>query len=416
MEPISSKLLELLATNTTEKPHIQVRLTLDERVEELIWDVDRTLAEQLEAIMHADRSKQYRYRLSLSSFWDSNQQQHVSYLTRTYRDHSDAIYFPATEDYTQKLLDVKNNRTTKTLKAVTHSWLTTAREAEKPSRFKRMLLPLAAASIAITVIFSMTGYTYLNEKALAIEPAPYTYSIPAEEEPTTVTVAAATPAPTTEPVIADSAEGNEAVATAIETPLQASAHFELTHAINYRIPKGTVALTFDDGPSEYTQNIVDILLEHEVGGTFFFIGQNVKAYPDHVAYAHDNGYAVGNHSYSHRDYTRMTYEQQEQDLLTTNQLIEDITGESVTLFRPPFGANNTDTSVLMTDSNSKMVLWNSDPEDWKKTNHEDIFQYVRTHKNDGAIILLHENARTVETLPQIIAYLKEQNLQVVTLK
>ena len=191
---------------------------------------------------------------------------------------------------------------------------------------------------------------------------------------------------------------------------------ELHEIISYSIPEGTVALTFDDGPSAYTQKIADILKSYQVGGTFFFVGENVLKYPEHVQYVHSNGYSIGSHSMNHLNLIKLPYEKQEFELLHTNQIIEEVIQEKIVLFRPPYGSNNEDTLAIVSNNEAKMVLWNTDTEDWKSRNADKIANSVRASKASGSIILLHESQAVIDALPQIIDYLQGQDLQIVNLK
>src|SRR5699024_9761153 len=124
------------------------------------------------------------------------------------------------------------------------------------------------------------------------------------------------------------------------------------------IPEGSVALTFDDGPSSHSKEIADILTNYQAGGTFFFIGANVQKYPESVRYIYKKGYSIGTHSMHHEDVSQLSYDNQEKELLRARQLVEKITGEQSNLFRPPYGAQGKLTQHLMNEHNSKMVLWN----------------------------------------------------------
>lgn len=140
-------------------------------------------------------------------------------------------------------------------------------------------------------------------------------------------------------------------------------------------------------------------LSDNIGGTFFFLGQNVKKYPESVEYVHSNHFSIANHSFSHPQFPKISFEQQKYELEQTNELIEKITSEPVTLFRPPYGASNGATLDLMKGKNMNMVFWNRDTEDWKTKNSSKILNYVVTSKSSGSIILLHESKEVVDSLP-----------------
>lgn len=200
------------------------------------------------------------------------------------------------------------------------------------------------------------------------------------------------------------------------TPPASIPQLELEEFISFSLPKGYVALTFDDGPSKHSIDIMNVLKKHEVGGTFFFVGTNVKKHPDYVRVIHANGYSVGSHSMTHSQLTSLTYEQQEAELTRVSDLIEHITDEKLELFRPPYGAFDDRTEALSQQQGSKMVIWNRDPEDWLTRDEDKILEYVQHIEASGSIILLHESQAVVDALPKIIKHLQDQGLTIVSLQ
>nr|WP_280521268.1 polysaccharide deacetylase family protein [Paenibacillus mangrovi] len=186
--------------------------------------------------------------------------------------------------------------------------------------------------------------------------------------------------------------------------------------INYSVPKDFVAITFDDGPSKYTKDIVDILTDYHVGGTFFFVGTQVKKFPESVKYVGEHGFSIGNHSMSHANLQKLSLAEQQAEILGNNRLIESITSKPVVLFRPPYGSMNAQTKEIVEYANMKITMWNRDPEDWKfKKNPQKVLSYIEHSKTRGSVILLHESKETVELLPDIIEYLQQQKVQIINL-
>ncbi|WP_337033589.1 polysaccharide deacetylase family protein [Paenibacillus illinoisensis] len=181
----------------------------------------------------------------------------------------------------------------------------------------------------------------------------------------------------------------------------------------FGLPKGYVALTFDDGPSVLTKQFVDILTEQKVAATFLFVGQKVERNRDAVIYASEHGMAIGNHSWNHSLLPKSTPQDQSESLSKTNSVIESLTHNTVTLFRPPYGAINNELVSEIKKMNMKTLLWNRDPEDWKAKKPEDIIQYFHQVETAGGVYVLHENKNTLEALPAILEYLKEKNLKFV---
>ncbi|MBE3102379.1 MAG: polysaccharide deacetylase family protein [Firmicutes bacterium] len=191
---------------------------------------------------------------------------------------------------------------------------------------------------------------------------------------------------------------------------------ELGEATTYSIPEGNVALTFDDGPSQYSIEIADVLKKYGVGGTFFFIGRNAKKYSDYVQYIQSNGYSIGSHSMNHVNIANLSHEEQENELIQSIKLLEEITNGEIILFRVPFGSFNKQVKDLMHEHQYKMVLWNNDPKDWKTRDADKIFNDIQNSYTSGSIILLHESQAVVDALPRIIEYLQGLDLEIINLK
>lgn len=191
---------------------------------------------------------------------------------------------------------------------------------------------------------------------------------------------------------------------------------ELEDYLVYNLPEGKVALTFDDGPSQYTKEIIDILKEYKVGATFFLVGYNVRKYPDYAKYIHSNGYSIGSHSMSHLDMSKLSYEKQKNELISSINILKETIDEDISLFKPPYGSFNKQLENLVISQECKIVLWNNDPEDWKTRDADKIFESIKNSNTSGAIILLHESQAVIDSLPRIIEYLQGQNLEIVNLK
>lgn len=399
MSDYRSKLLELLSVvQESNQSFLKVRLIAEEEVE-LLWEIDHETAENLNAVTIFDEA--YRYRLSFHNSWDPIKKQYKSFLTKTYRDQSEKINFICSEDYIRGLNSIKTNEQDRKLKNLTHlppnSNLLEPSETEKVKPYKRLTTfgwLIAAVMSFLFVIFFV--YSYLHNPVVTDHTL-----VKAENESNVV------------PRMNDSVNVKLSSSNDVIDTLP---FVELKDTVTYNIAKGKVALTFDDGPTKYTQEITDVLKQHEVGGTFFFIGNNVKRYPDSVQYVHSKGYSIGSHSMSHTNFTNLSNEKKEYEISQTNHLIEELIQEEVVLFRPPFGSMNDATLEVTNKTNTKMVIWNADTEDWKNDNANDILDYIVNTKSSGSIILLHESPAVIEALPKIIDYLKQEDLEIVNLR
>lgn len=191
-------------------------------------------------------------------------------------------------------------------------------------------------------------------------------------------------------------------------------HKELkSDGYTYSLAKGYVALTFDDGPSAYTKQIVDILTDNGVAGTFLFIGKNATRHQEEVAYAAEHGMSVGNHSWDHSKLTELSDKSKLTNLTKTNEELVSDGAEQVALFRPPYGLINDALAAQVKKQKMKVLMWNRDPEDWNADTRDEILDYFQKVNPSGGIYVLHEKKHTVEALPAIIEYLKKKQLKFV---
>lgn len=185
-----------------------------------------------------------------------------------------------------------------------------------------------------------------------------------------------------------------------------------------------VALTFDDGPNPAaTEKILDILKREAVLATFFVVGKNIEEYPEIIKKINRQGHEIEIHSYSHSHFLfLMPPGFIRHDLEETKKLIIKYTGQKPKIFRPPWG-NKTSWLIKTAKAlNLRTVTWSLDTQDaWFAPNPEKILKRVKDQIHPGAIILLHDghqlktNSRTVtiEALPEIIKFLKNEGFSLV---
>ncbi|MGL5960764.1 MAG: polysaccharide deacetylase family protein [Cetobacterium sp.] len=180
-----------------------------------------------------------------------------------------------------------------------------------------------------------------------------------------------------------------------------------------------IALTFDDGPRiKITEEILEVLRENEVKGTFFILGSNGKKLPDVLQKIHDDGHQIANHSYNHPNLRKMTVKEIETELKQTNLIISNITGEEVKYFRPPFGSlGKVQKEELKNNLGMDSVMWNVSPQDWEKTSDaEYIESFLLQNAKKNGIVLLHDYSKTAQALRGVIPKLKEEGYEFVTIE
>ena len=193
------------------------------------------------------------------------------------------------------------------------------------------------------------------------------------------------------------------------------------------LPPKTVVLSFDDGPhKEYTGEIVNILQRYDVPGTFFEVGRNlgqVDAQGNVIKLGEladisrelmDDGYAVGNHSLTHAQLSRVTGAALREQVLGTDALLRRVSDKRAPLFRFPYGARNAEGMQLLSQAGLKSVMWNIDSMDWADPVPESIVQRViaQVQKQQHGIILFHDiHDRAVKALPEILDRLIAEGYQ-----
>jgi peptidoglycan/xylan/chitin deacetylase (PgdA/CDA1 family) len=149
-----------------------------------------------------------------------------------------------------------------------------------------------------------------------------------------------------------------------------------------------MALTFDDGPDpKVTPRILDILASHQIKATFFVVGKRVGGQEALLRRIHTEGHEIGNHSWSHPSFTKLSTADMEQQLRATQQAIVRAGVPAPTLFRPPYGA--VDTAVLG-HARMTIVRWDIDPADWEVKDAQRIKDHLIAHAHAGGIALLHD--------------------------
>lgn len=172
---------------------------------------------------------------------------------------------------------------------------------------------------------------------------------------------------------------------------------------------GPVYLTFDDGPGAYTEQILDILKKYNVHATFYVIGRNVPGNALTMQRIRNEGHAIGNHSYSHADLSRLNKAQILQELSSTQSLVQQISGVTPTAFRPPYGAVNPAVREAAASLGLSVDLWTVDPDDWLQPGTNEIIRRVLSHDRAGSVVLLHIlHTQTVDALPAIIEGIRAQ--------
>jgi peptidoglycan/xylan/chitin deacetylase (PgdA/CDA1 family) len=189
-----------------------------------------------------------------------------------------------------------------------------------------------------------------------------------------------------------------------------------------------VALTFDDGPSQWTPLVLDLLREHDARATFFVIGQRAREHPDHVKRIVAEGHELGSHTLTHPRLTEIAQDEVRTEILGGLDALEDVLGERPRLFRAPgFYADQRELEIVE-ELGLEAVFAHVDPQDWRpdRDSHT-IFSLVLKDLRDGVIVDLHDGyppppttsrddcTATVEALDHLLPCLRAEGYEAVTI-
>ena len=179
-----------------------------------------------------------------------------------------------------------------------------------------------------------------------------------------------------------------------------------------------VALTFDDGPTEYTAQVLDLLEQYDARGTFFVIGSSLSEKTRSVLQRMaDMGCEIGMHDLNHANLTKLSAAANTRRIERMRTLISDQIegGYEVRLLRPPYGYLNKAVRQACKAGNVASIRWSVDTRDWSNKKPKTILKIVKSETRDGAIILFHDRLdTTVTALRDVIPWLQEQGYDLVT--
>ena len=173
-----------------------------------------------------------------------------------------------------------------------------------------------------------------------------------------------------------------------------------------------VALTFDDGPGEYTEELLDCLTKNNAKATFFMLGPQAEAYPEIVKDLKDAGMELGNHTWSHENLTTLGASGVTDEVTRTNDAIKKAAGEPATVMRPPGGAYNEEVQAAI---GMPLIMWSIDTRDWATKSEDQTYQVTVDNVKDGSVVLMHDiHQWSVKAAIRAIQELVEQGYKLVT--
>lgn len=176
------------------------------------------------------------------------------------------------------------------------------------------------------------------------------------------------------------------------------------------------ALTFDDGPSNFTPHLLDMLKDYGIPATFFMLGSNARRLPGVVRRVAAEGHEIGNHTFSHPNLHRLSLEQQKEQIGLTESIFREI-GVTSLYMRPPYGNYDERTIAILKEHGLKLIMWSMDSNDWKSlpADYSKLRSTRGTIYENGnlrGVFLFHDiHKSTVDDLPRIIANLRAGGCQ-----
>lgn len=176
-----------------------------------------------------------------------------------------------------------------------------------------------------------------------------------------------------------------------------------------------IAISFDCAyGADYTEKLLDIMDEYDVKCTFFCVEFWTRKFPDMVKKISARGHEIGTHSKTHPNMPALTEAKIEEELVSSSEAIESITGKKVELFRAPYGDYDDKTLAVAKKAGLYTVQWDVDSIDWKNISAKEIVRRVTSRVKSGSIILCHnQGLHTAEALPYILSNLKEKGFEFV---
>jgi peptidoglycan/xylan/chitin deacetylase (PgdA/CDA1 family) len=180
-----------------------------------------------------------------------------------------------------------------------------------------------------------------------------------------------------------------------------------------------VALTFDDAPTGYTDEVLDILEEKDIKATFYVIGESAEKYPDQLSAIIEGGHEVGNHSYSHEHFLLKSRSFISNEIEMTNQILREAGYTGDITFRPPYGKKLFGLPWYLSQNDIITIMWDVEPDTYFSGDAENITEYTLKNVEPGSIILMHPFCEAVcvadrEALPEIIDELKADGYSFLT--
>jgi len=180
--------------------------------------------------------------------------------------------------------------------------------------------------------------------------------------------------------------------------------------------KPMIALTFDDGPSEQTDRILNVLAQYGGKATFCVQGINVEKYADIVKRAVAEGHEIASHTWNHKKLTDLSDANVRSQLTRTSDIVREVTGGyEIRVLRPPYGSTNKRVRNICADLNLVIAHWQVDTLDWETRSSSKTYRAIIKGAKNGTIILCHDlYSSTASAIEKAVPELVAKGYQLVT--
>lgn len=157
-----------------------------------------------------------------------------------------------------------------------------------------------------------------------------------------------------------------------------------------------------------------IFKEKGVKATFFISGKFAKNYPQLVSLIFGDGHEIGNHGYSHPHPDKLSVEENQKEITSTEEIFRSANIKWSKLFAPPYGEHRTHVVQAAESLGYKTIMWTLDTIDWKEPKPQTIIDKIVSKADNGSLILMHPKKCTLEALPVLIDSLRAKEFSFIT--
>ncbi|MDR1800826.1 MAG: polysaccharide deacetylase family protein [Lachnospiraceae bacterium] len=179
--------------------------------------------------------------------------------------------------------------------------------------------------------------------------------------------------------------------------------------------KPMVALSFDDGPSGYTDKILGLLKQYGGHATFCQVGQRIAGHESTEKNIIEQGSEIISHTWDHKQLTKLSEADIKKEITSVNDTLASLNLPTSKLYRPPYGSTNDTVLNVSKELGMVPILWSVDTRDWESKNAEAVFAEVKKSAKNGSIILCHDiYESTYQAMELVIPWLTSQGYQIVS--